>query len=116
MLNKKLGFATLALGSFLTLLGPTAALADDRGRDNNRQRDDRSYTESFSNRRPNIQQERERQRLERERLERERFAQQRNRNRSYVNNYSNRNSIGFSFGFQNSRGYYDKTGCWHPSY
>jgi hypothetical protein len=107
MLNKKLGFATLALGSFLTLLGPTAALADDRSRDNNRQRDDRSYTESFSNRRPNIQQE-----LARRRFERERFLQQRNRNRSYVNNYSNRNS----YGFQNSRGYYDKTGRWHPSF
>ena len=75
MLIKKLGFATLALGSFLTLLGPTAAMARDR--------DDYRQNTSFRNR--ETQRQREfRLRLERQRLrlERERFEQQR-RNRDY---------------------------------
>ena len=73
MLIKKLGFATLALGSFLTLLGPTAAVARDR--------DDYRQNTSFRNRETQRQREL-RLRLERERLERLRFEQQR-RNRDY---------------------------------
>lgn len=41
MWNKKLGLATLALGSFLTLLEPTAAPARDR--DDYRQNDWHRY-------------------------------------------------------------------------
>ena len=47
MWNTKLGFATLALGSFLTLLGPAAASARDR--DDFRQNDNRSYTSGYTN-------------------------------------------------------------------
>jgi hypothetical protein len=72
MWNKKLGFATLALGSFLTLLGPTAASARDRD----------GYRQNTSFRNRDNERERERLRLERERFER--FEQQRrNRDRRY---------------------------------
>jgi hypothetical protein len=103
MWNTKLGFATLALGSFLTLLGPTAASARDR--DDYRQNDDRGYTSGYTNSFRNRNNEREIARL---RQERERFEQQqRNRDRRYTNSYSNQNS------YRESGGYYDNSGCWH---
>ena len=77
MLIKKLGFATLALGSFLTLLGPTAAVARDR--------DDYRQNTSYLRHRETPRERALRLRLERERLERLRFEQQR-RNRDYRNN------------------------------
>lgn len=106
MWNNKLGLATLALGSVLTLLGPTAASARDR--DDYRQRDDRGYSRddrgysnSFRNRQIELERERQRQRLERER-----FDQRRNWNRFHTNSYSNRDR---SF----NNGYYDNSGRWH---
>jgi hypothetical protein len=99
MWNKKLGLATLALGSVLTLLGPTAASARDR--DDYRQRDDRGYSNSFRNRQIELERARQRQRLERER-----FEQRRNWNRFHTNSYSNRDR---SF----NNGYYDNFGRWH---
>ena len=80
MLIKKLGFATLALGSFLTLLGPTAAVARDR--------DDYRQNTSYFRQRETPRERALRLRLERERLERLRFEQQRrNRDHSYNNWY-----------------------------
>src|SRR4051794_26982177 len=93
-MNTKLGFATLALGSFLTLLGPAAAVA--QGRDDFRQNDNHGYTASFHRETPR---EKElRLRLELQRLERERLAKQRwNRDHHYVdsrynNGYGNRDN------------------------
>ena len=89
-MNTKLGFATLALGSFLTLLAPAAAVARDR--DDFRQNDNRGYTNGYNNSFGNRETPRERAlrlRLERERLERERFEQQR-WNRDHRNNDWNR--------------------------
>jgi hypothetical protein len=94
MWNNKLKFATLTLGTVLTLAVP--AIASARDRDDFRQRDDRSYSNSFRNR--EIQRRRE---IERLRLERERLAQRWNRNR-YNNNHQTY-----------SNGYYDNAGHWH---
>jgi hypothetical protein len=95
MWNTKLKFATLTLGTVLTLAVP--AMAAPRDRDDFRQRDDRNFTTSFRNR------ENERQReIERVRLERERFDQRASHNR-YVNNYRT-----------NNKGYYDSANRWHP--
>lgn len=86
-MNTKLGFATLALGSFLTLLAPAVAVARDR--DDYRQdtsfRDNRNeYRDDY---RDNYRQ-RERIRLERERRERfERFQQQQRWNRDHGNDW-----------------------------
>ena len=103
MWNNKLGLATLALGSVLTLLGPTVASARDRADyrqtdDRGYQRDDRGYSNSFRNRQIELERERQRQRLERER-----FEQRRNWNRFHTNSYSNRDR---SF----NNGYYDNFG------
>ena len=98
MWNNKLKFATLTLGTVLTLTAP--AIASARDRDDFRQRDDRNYSNSFRNR--EIERQIERLRLERERLERERLAQRWNRNR-YNNNYRTY-----------SDGYYDNGRHWHP--
>ncbi|MEO8125450.1 MAG: hypothetical protein ABJF23_31875 [Bryobacteraceae bacterium] len=93
-MKTKLGFATLALGSFLTLLGPAAAMA--QGRDDFRQNDNHGYTTSFRNRETPREKEL-RLRLELERLERERLAKQRwNRDHRFNNNYGNQG------------GYYDR--------
>jgi hypothetical protein len=102
MWNKKFGFATLALGSVLTLLGPAPASARDR--DDYSWRDDRSYTNSLRNR----QIERERERLQKLRAERLRLEQRRNRDRYYSNQSR--------YGYQVSNGYYDKFGRWHSSF
>jgi hypothetical protein len=99
MRNKKLSLATLAIGSILTLLGPAAASAQDRN--NNRQRNERGYTESFNNRQTGFERNREQQRLEQQRPE-----QRRNWDR-FHNSYSNRNSRR-SF----NDGYYDNAGRW----
>ena len=71
MWNKKLGFATLALGSFLTLLAPAAAVARDR--------DDYRENTSFRDNYRNNYRERER----RERFERFERQQRRNREHRY---------------------------------
>ena len=94
MWNNKLKFATLTLGTVLTLAGPAVASARDH---DDFRRDDRNYSNSFRNR--EIERQRE---LERLRLERERLAHRWNRNR-YNNNYR-----------MNSNGYYDNAGYWHP--
>jgi hypothetical protein len=89
-MNTKLGFATLALGSFLTLLAPAAAVARD-GNDFRQNDNNRGYTNGYTNSFRNRETPREkalRLRLERERLERERFEQQRwNRDHRYNNWY-----------------------------
>lgn len=102
MWNNKLGLATLAIGSFLTLLGPAVASARDR--DDFRQNDS-GYRNSYQNR----QNDRERERI---RLERERFEHRQNRNRFYTNSYARPNA----YGYRETRGYYDNAGCWHDSY
>jgi len=101
MWNTKLKFATLTLGTVLTLAGPAVALARDR--DDFRQRDDHNFTTSFRNR--EIERQRE---IERVRLERERFEQRRNRNR-FRNSYSYGNDYRTY-----SNGYYDNAGRWCP--
>jgi hypothetical protein len=94
MWNNKLKFATLTLGTVLTLAAP--AIASARDRDDFRQRDDRKYSNSFRNRELELRRE-----IERLRLERERLAQRWNRNR-YNNNHQTY-----------SNGYYDNAGHWH---
>jgi len=90
-MNTKLGFATLALGSFLTLLGPTAAVA--QGRDDYRQNDNYRYTNSSFRNHETRREKEIRLRLELERLERERLAKQRwNRDHRFNNGYYDRDN------------------------
>src|SRR5437867_8539558 len=105
MLFKKIGLATLALGSVLSLV-PATAFARDR--------DDRYESRSGRDFR------------ELQRRERERLAQQR-RNRSYNYGYGYRNpSYDYNYGYRSpnynynngynqgySNGYYDRYGDWH---
>ena len=93
MRNNKFSLATIAVGSLLTLLGPTVASARDRD-DFHQNNNGRGFTNSYESR----QNDRERERI---RLERERFELQQKRNRLKANR------------FHQTRGYFDNTHRWH---
>jgi len=93
MLFKKIGLATLALGSVLSLV-PATAFATDRD-DRYESRNGRDY--------------RDQQRREHERRE----WQEQRRNRSYNDGYGYRNP-NYDYNNRYANGYYDRFGNWHP--
>jgi hypothetical protein len=104
MFKNKVGLATLAIGSILTLLGPAVVSARDRD-DNHRQGYDSRYDSRYDSH--------DRDRRIRQQDERGRFEYRRNTGSYYNNGYNNSYPRGVVNGYRNSRGYYDNSGCWH---
>ncbi len=106
MRNKRLGLATLALGSALMLLTPATTFARDR--------DDRRVESRSSRDRGQVKRQKQHARTEHRGNG---YYQGSGYNQAYRNGYedgySNRYSDGYSSGYQN--GYYDQYGYWHPS-